>query len=671
MRPDEIRPGGLVAGKYRIRTILGRGHGVLVEAFNTEFDQRVAIRILLAGQTDDKELERFRREARTLAKLESEHVARIIDVGTQQDGTFYLVRQFLEGTDLATHVKTRGPLPLQEACLLVLQAAEAVAETHGHGIIFREMQPQHLFVTTRVGGAPFLKVIDFGTAKLMRDVAAPMAGEMTATTMLGLSPYSSPEIVRKAKSIDVRADVWSLGAILYHLLTARPPFEGEMAMLMLQITKEEPRPVTQLRRDLPPEIEQILGWAMAKDVDGRFANVHGFAHALRPYVTAEGQVIIDRIGAITHAAKQRKKTGSVPPPPLPTPAPPPRASAGGQVVELEIEDEESVTRIQSSAAALGEMERTMFLAGDFVPQPPGPPKDAKASTPGTVPFPPAGGGPVFGGAASGMGPSVLGPSGAPDAGMRPQQSSWAAGRADPATPPGAVISPPGTGPAGAIVEPNPFAPKKDRRVLFGGLAAAAVLVPVLLVLLLVGGDKKGGEGTTADSAAPVAVAPPQSTTAAPAATAPPPATTETTPPPAEDPVAVNAPPAGDPNTGKAPAGGNAGGGSAPLGTATSGGGATPKSTATATSTAKAPPTATATPTAAPAGGGNGTLVAVAVGGTCAFSVNGASKGTTSTLKLSLSPGTYSVSCKPASGATKSRSVAIKGGETAMAMFKLQ
>lgn len=650
-----------MAGKYRIRTILGRGHGVLVEAFNTEFDQRVAIRLLLAGQTDDKELERFRREARTLAKLESEHVARIIDVGTQQDGTFYLVRQFLEGTDLATHVKTRGPLPLQEACLLVLQAAEAVAETHGHGIIFRELQPQHLFVTTRVGGAPFLKVIDFGTAKLMRDVAAPMAGEMTATTMLGLSPYSSPEIVRKAKTVDVRADVWSLGAILYFLLTARPPFEGEMAMLMLQITKEDPRPVSQLRRDLPPEIEQILGWAMAKDVDGRFANVHGFAHALRPYVTAEGQVIIDRIGAITHAAKQRKKTGSVPPPPLPTPAPPPRASAGSQPG---IEDEESVTRMIPTAQAIGEMERTMFLAGDFVPQPPGPPKDLKPQTPGTVPFPPGGGaGPVFGGAASGMaGPSGLGPSGAPDA----AQSAWAAGRVDPATPPG-------TGPMGGAVEPNPFAPKKDRRVLIGGLAAAAVLVPVILVLLLVGGDKKEEAGTTADSAAPVAVAPPPATTGAPEATAAPPAETaepaETAPSATGEPVAVNTPPAGDPNAGKPAAGGNVGGGSAPVGTAPSGGG-TSKPIPTPTSTAKPPPTATAT--AAPAaGGGNGTLVAVAVGGTCAFSVNGASKGTTSTLKLSLSPGTYSVSCKPASGATKSRSVAIKSGATAMAMFKLQ
>jgi serine/threonine protein kinase len=109
--------------------------------------------------------------------------------------------------------------------LFVLQAAEAVAETHGHGIILRELQPSHLFLTQRAGGAPLVKVIDFGTAKLMRDAAAPGAGgELTATTMFGMSPYSSPELVRKAKNVDARTDVWSLGGILYELLTGRPPF---------------------------------------------------------------------------------------------------------------------------------------------------------------------------------------------------------------------------------------------------------------------------------------------------------------------------------------------------------------------------------------------------------------------------------------------------------------
>ena len=163
MRSDEIRPGDLVAGKYRVRAILSRSRGMLVEAFHTEFDQRVVIRILSPAMCDAKEIERFRREARTLAKLESEHVARIFDVGTEAEGAFYFVRQYLEGQDLAAHLKKRGRLPLPEAVLYVLQAAEAMAETHSHQIILREMQPQHLFLTQRLGSS-LVKVIDFGTA---------------------------------------------------------------------------------------------------------------------------------------------------------------------------------------------------------------------------------------------------------------------------------------------------------------------------------------------------------------------------------------------------------------------------------------------------------------------------------------------------------------------------
>src|SRR5262249_30748966 len=157
--------------------------------------------------------------------LSSEHTARILDVGSENDGTFYLVREHLEGTDLAHYLRTNGRLALSDAVLLILQAAEAIAETHSHGIIVREIQPSTLFLTQRPGGAPLVKVIDFGTAKLMNAAAAPGVGsELTATAMFGLSQYSSPEMIRKAKTADGRTDVWSLGAILYEMLTGRPPF---------------------------------------------------------------------------------------------------------------------------------------------------------------------------------------------------------------------------------------------------------------------------------------------------------------------------------------------------------------------------------------------------------------------------------------------------------------
>src|SRR3954466_14492730 len=135
MRSDAIKPGDVIAGKYRVRAILSRQRGFLVEAFHTEFDQRVVIRVLSPAIVDDKEVERFRRDSRTLAKLESEHVARIVDVGKTQDGAFSFARQYLEGQDLAAYLKQRGPLPFQEAVQYVLQAAEAVAETHTHNII--------------------------------------------------------------------------------------------------------------------------------------------------------------------------------------------------------------------------------------------------------------------------------------------------------------------------------------------------------------------------------------------------------------------------------------------------------------------------------------------------------------------------------------------------------
>src|SRR5690606_12474842 len=109
------------------------------------------------------------------------------------------------------------------------------------------------------------------------------------------------ELVRKVRGIDGRTDVWSLGCILYEMLAAVPPFQGEMAELMLRITREEPIPLSNLRSDLPREFDQIIGWALAKERDSRFSSVYAFAHALKQYASAEGQVLVDQIGPLAHA----------------------------------------------------------------------------------------------------------------------------------------------------------------------------------------------------------------------------------------------------------------------------------------------------------------------------------------------------------------------------------
>jgi serine/threonine-protein kinase len=643
MRPNEIHPGDLVAGKFRVRAILGRSHGLLVDAFHTEFDQRVAIKILPAAQADEKEVERFRRESRTLSKLESEHVARIIDVGTMPDGSFYLVRQFLEGIDLATHLRQRGALPLGEAVLLILQVAEAVAETHSHNIILRELKPTDLFLTTRPGGAPLIKLIDFGTAKLMRESAAPGA-DITATTMFGLSPYSSPELMRKAKHVDVRTDIWSLGAIFYELLTGRPPFTGEPAALMLMISRDEPVPITQLRPDLPPDIESIIGWCLAKDVDGRFRNVHAFAHALSPFTRGEGEVLIQRIGQTTENAKKRRAAAaqaaqSTPPPAAassPGRIPPPKSAM----------NEDSSTRVMGPTPGaggpfVGSTGRTQPFPHNAPPSQQGYGMPAPPPSYGAIPAPApssVGAGPPS--AAGGAPASWGGPGSAP-------QPSSGFERLDTAKP---VASPAG------MPVPAQGARPENRKVLFALLAAAAVIVPLLVAVLFLAGKKKGetsdvSADSTAPIAVPVAAATPAEPAAEPAPTVPEPA--------AAPPTAETGEPAAAAPTGEAPAAPTA-----PTAVAQSG------SKKTSGSTPKSAPPPPPPPPPPSGGGGKGTLVAVAMGGSCAFSVNGASKGTSSSIRVALAPGKHSVTCKPSSGAAKSKSVVVKSGETAMATFRL-
>jgi hypothetical protein len=633
MRIDEIHPGDVIAGKYRVRTILGRNNGLLLEGFHTEFDQRVVIKILLASQGEDRALERFRREARTLAKLESEHVARIIDVGTEPDGSFYLVRQYLEGVDVSAYLRQNGPLAVPDAVLVVLMVAEAVAETHSHKIIVRELQPGHLFVTQRAGGAPLVKITDFGTAKLMRDAAAPGAGgELTATAMFGLSPYSSPELLRKAKNVDVRTDVWSLGAIFYELLTGRPPFTGETAMLMLQITKEDPTPPSQVRSGINPEIDQIISWALAKDVDARFKNVYAFAQTLLPYAPPEGQVLVDRIRQITEAARGRKRDGAAAAPagpafantapapaaaaaaPAAGPSPAAQAAQAAQAAHAAQVAQATQRRPEEAQANMRSAQQDNLI----VSPPPAMQGAQNYGGPPTGPLPIGGGYPNPGpsGPSHAVGPARPGP------GMSPQPMR-----------------------SGSSSTPT------SRKVAMSALAIAAVALPLVVLLVVL---------RQINQPPPVPSATPVSTESAPTDTglpglptipSPPSGVTQVAPVPSPPtsgtttaPTASAGPTAGPTSTGKVrtPPGSGAGSGGGPPPTSGTGGGVP-----------------------------NGTLLAVAVGGNCAFSVNGASKGTAPSIRLSVKPGTYTVACKPDTGNAMSKSVNVKSEETSMMAFPLR
>ena len=179
-------------GDYEVLGELGRGGmGRVLLARDTKLARRVALKFLLPeGEADELSRLRFLREARAAVRLRSEHVARVLDVGTSEEGAPYIVMEYLEGQDLAEVLAERGRVPEAEAVSYILQAAEAVAEAHALGIIHRDLKPANLFLTQRRDGSPCVKVLDFGISKTLEGNS--LGGGLTQTTaMLGTPHYMS------------------------------------------------------------------------------------------------------------------------------------------------------------------------------------------------------------------------------------------------------------------------------------------------------------------------------------------------------------------------------------------------------------------------------------------------------------------------------------------------
>src|SRR5262245_60344965 len=206
-----IREGDLLAGKYRIQKVLGRGGmGVVVAAVHAQLGQQVAVKFLLPEACAHPEaIGRFLREARAAVRIQSDHVARVLDVGELETGAPYIVMEFLRGSDIGEIVETSGPLSMPDAIDYVSQACEAIAEAHTLGIVHRGIKPRNLFLTRRPDGSGFVKVIDFGISKATQDQVPGESSSLTATTaMLGSPRYMSPEQLRSAKKVDHRTDIW-------------------------------------------------------------------------------------------------------------------------------------------------------------------------------------------------------------------------------------------------------------------------------------------------------------------------------------------------------------------------------------------------------------------------------------------------------------------------------
>jgi eukaryotic-like serine/threonine-protein kinase len=294
-----VNVGDILAKKYRVERLLGAGGmGVVVLARHIQLDQLVALKFLLTQSLDKpKIVARFEQEARAVVKLRGEHVARVLDVGTMETGAPYIVMEYLEGEDLANTLERRGALPIAEAVDYLLQTCEALAEAHGVGIVHRDLKPGNLFLTKRVDGKQWVKVLDFGISKLTggrEDLA------LTATSeVVGSPKYMSPEQLRASRLADARSDIWSLGVILYELLTADTPFMAEtLAHLCALVISEPPRPIRSLRPEVPTGIEQIILRCLQKDPNARFQSVADLAMALDPFVSNLQTSAAQRVQAV-------------------------------------------------------------------------------------------------------------------------------------------------------------------------------------------------------------------------------------------------------------------------------------------------------------------------------------------------------------------------------------
>jgi eukaryotic-like serine/threonine-protein kinase len=279
----DLVPGVMIAERYRLEEQLGRGAmGIVVAAHDTSLNERVALKFLKLEDRAREFRTRFAREARVCAKLRNEHVVRVIDFGTFREAAVYMAMECLDGEDLAAHLRRTGPLEPAVAVDYVVQACEGLAEVHANGVVHRDLKPSNLFLTTRRDGTPLIKILDFGISK-WADPNGGLEAELTETgAVLGTPRFMSPEQLFGSSEIDARADVWSLGAILYQLLTGKAPFDASsLPNLCARLATDEPAtPPSALRAELPPALDAAILRCLQRDLSRRTPNVAELAREL-------------------------------------------------------------------------------------------------------------------------------------------------------------------------------------------------------------------------------------------------------------------------------------------------------------------------------------------------------------------------------------------------------
>jgi len=284
--------GTTLSNRYRILRRIGEGGmGIVYEAEHVMIEKRVALKVLRSDFGGRSEVvRRFEQEAKSASRIGHKHIIDISDFGQTEHGHHFFVMELLDGCDLAKVLSDESPLPTLRSADIMIQCCLALGAAHEKGIVHRDMKPENIFLVEREGRKDFVKIVDFGIAKMTAlDGRSTTGPKLTQTGMLfGTPEYMSPEQAG-GRSVDHRSDIYALGIILYEMVAGRVPFVGENFMGVLSKHMfEAPPPLKQIHPhiDIPTDLERIIFRALHKDPDKRFQSMEKMAQALENSLVA-------------------------------------------------------------------------------------------------------------------------------------------------------------------------------------------------------------------------------------------------------------------------------------------------------------------------------------------------------------------------------------------------
>jgi serine/threonine-protein kinase len=309
-----IRTGEIIGERYLVGEVLGcGGMGIICAGTHLLLGTPVAIKLIHSELKNDTEaLQRFVNEARAAAVLKGEHIARVFDAGVLDSGEPYLVMEQLEGLSLDQYLEGRGQLSEGEAVDILLQVCEGLAEAHAAGLVHRDIKPANLFSALRPDGHSSIKILDFGIVKWVHAASVRLTDPGKS---LGSPWYMSPEQMSTPADVDARSDVWSLGVLLFELLTRRLPFAGETVpeVCASVLTSDAPS-LRRYRPEVAPELDAIVQRCLEKDRERRIRSANELAHALLPFASHAAAYPLDEPKDLTaartaaHRVRRRRRS---------------------------------------------------------------------------------------------------------------------------------------------------------------------------------------------------------------------------------------------------------------------------------------------------------------------------------------------------------------------------